>query len=385
MPRVNRLDYVGALGRVERTPQGGLRVPAAVTRAGVLRYKDSSGREWGELRPPEEVFSEDSLATLRGAPVTDLHPSELVTPATHKSLAVGHVHDSIAVEAPLVVATLTVADAGELALVESGDRKEVSCGYTCEVEPTAGVYEGEHYDGIQRSIRYNHVGLGPAGWGRGGPDVSLRMDGAAVQVPRVAPPRSTRMKTLKVKGREYKLDADGEVTAAQDAVTAVESEAASTAAELGAVKNALMEALKTVAGLEARLAAAESAEEKPVTEDMVPEAVADSIAQKRVELVGRARRVLGDDARFDGKSSDEIRRAVIAKAAPTVKLDGLSGEVITGMFEALTASNTALAAAHQAAVGDPNTRSDGKDPSREMSERTAARWQQPLTVSPRKG
>lgn len=381
---MKRLDYVGALGSVERTPQGGLRVPAAVTRAGVLRYKDSSGREWGELRPPEEVFSEDSLATLRGAPVTDLHPDEMVTPATHKTLAVGHVHDSIAVEDPLVMATLTVADAGELALVESGDRKEVSCGYTCEVDPTPGVYQGEAYDGIQRCIRYNHVGLGPVGWGRGGPQVSLRMDGAAVQVPRVAPTRSS-MKSLKIRGREYKLDADGEVMAAQDAVTAAETEAASNAAELGAVKTALMEALKTVAALEAKIAAAEAAEAGPVTEDKVPEAVADSIAQKRIALCEKARRVLGPEVKFDGKSSDAIRREVVLKAVPTMKLDGLSADVILGMFEGVTSANVGLAAAHQAAVGDPSGRTDGKDPVREMSERTSARWQQPLTVSPRKG
>ncbi|MDP3278282.1 MAG: DUF2213 domain-containing protein [Deltaproteobacteria bacterium] len=170
----------------ERTPSGGVRLSAAITKAGVLTYRDTTGREWRELRPASEVFAEDSLRTLRGAPVTDLHPTKLVTPETWRELSVGHVGDDIAREDALVVASVLVQYAAEIARIEAGERKEISAGYVCEVDETPGITaEGERYDRVQRAIRYNHAALGPSGWGRAGADVSLRLD-AAVEVVRAA-------------------------------------------------------------------------------------------------------------------------------------------------------------------------------------------------------
>ena len=69
---VVRFD-TGTLGSVKRTPQGGIRVPASLTRTGVLEYTNPDGSIRREYRPPDEVFNADSLATLADAPVTNLH------------------------------------------------------------------------------------------------------------------------------------------------------------------------------------------------------------------------------------------------------------------------------------------------------------------------
>ena len=158
------------------------------------------------------------------------------------------------------------------------------------VEPTAGVWEGEKYDGIQRDIRYNHVGLGPEGWGRAGSEVSLRLDGAAVQVRGDAAPKGKddAMKVLKVRGREFKLDAENEVAAAQGEVTAMEKKSDADMAELTAVKAALMDALQKVAALEAKQTAAAAAGGAAVTEEQVPDEVADSIAYLGQDAVHEA-------------------------------------------------------------------------------------------------
>lgn len=363
--RVHRRDFAGSATRVTRTPQGGLRLDAAITRTGVLTYQDHTGRTWREYKSPEEVFKADALATLEGAPVTELHPEKLVDGDTWKTVSVGHLVGAPRREGDLVVAPIAVQDAGAAGRAERGELHDVSAGYTCRVDWTAGVTpEGEPYDAIQREIVYNHAALGPKGWGRAGTEVSLRMNGAAEQVRSDAPPRSTRMKTIKVKGREYKLDAEDEVVKAQDAVTAVEAEAASGAAELGAVKAALMEALKTVASLEAKITAEEAAEPKPVTEDMVPDAVADSIATKREALRADARAVLGADAKLDGLPRRKIHEAVVSKVLPSVKLDGLTDAHVEGMFTAaVTGAKTStradsLRAAHP---GVPEARTDADD------------------------
>jgi len=274
MERVQRLDFAGTVRGVVETPQGGRRMPAVLTRVGVLRYTDDTGREWGELRPPEEVFSPDSLATLRGATVVDLHPDDPVTTENFQALSLGHVHDDVVSEDDrLVVATLTVNAGPAVQKIDAGERKDVSCGYSMRPDRTPGVWQGEPYDVVQRDIRYNHVGIGPPGWGRAGEEVSLRLDGAAVQVRGDAAPKGNNVRVIKIKGREYKLDAEGEVAAAQGAVDDVTKKADADATELAAVKESLMNSLTLVAQLEAKLKAAEAA--KPVvTEEMVPDEVA---------------------------------------------------------------------------------------------------------------
>lgn len=319
---------------------------AAVARTGVLEYSDGA-RTWREYRPAEEVFAEDSIATLRGGVVTDDHPEKLVTPVTFKSVTCGNAEGEPRRDGDLLVVDLMVQDAALCELVKAGARREVSCGYTCEVEHSPGVTpEGERYDAIQRRIRHNHIALLPPGEGRSGPEVSLRMDGAAVQVRRIDAAKGQSMKTLKIRGQEIRLDGEDKkldedkLAMAQGAVDDVVKKADADGAELAAVKDALMKALQTVAGLEAKMAASAAAQPAPVTEDMVPEEVQDAIISKRGALRADAAKVLGADVKLDGLKADEIRRQVVAKAHPTLKLDGLSADTLRGMYEVVIASAT---------------------------------------------
>jgi hypothetical protein len=98
---------------------------------------------------------------------------------TFRELARGHVGDNVAADGRFVAATLYVQDAALVDAIERGDRREISCGYTCSYDPTPGEYKGEHYDGRQVGITYNHAAIGPRDWGRAGSDVALRMDSNA--------------------------------------------------------------------------------------------------------------------------------------------------------------------------------------------------------------
>src|SRR5687768_9377681 len=84
---------VGSVAKIERTPQGGLRVHAHVTRTGVLEYRRADGTVRREYRPPEEVFSADSIASLDDAPFTVRHPKGLLSPSEYEAHSVGHVRD----------------------------------------------------------------------------------------------------------------------------------------------------------------------------------------------------------------------------------------------------------------------------------------------------
>lgn len=173
--RVERFDAV-RLDRFERTPSGGLRIPAYLARIGIQEYRDAEGNVVRELRPPDEVFDAASVGSFADAPVTDLHPPGAVDAYNWREVAVGTV-TSPRVDLDRIVAELVVLDADLIRKIEAGERVEVSAGYSCDLEWTPGAYDGEPYDAVQRNIRINHVALGPAGWGRAGPTVSLQLNG----------------------------------------------------------------------------------------------------------------------------------------------------------------------------------------------------------------
>lgn len=368
--RVNRLDLsrVDASGVVE-TGSGGLRIPARVTRTGVLEYHDTEGNTWGELRPADEVFAEDSLVTLKSAPVTQGHPGSLVTPDTWKRLAVGHAGDDVRRDGEFVAVSVCVQDAATLELVRSKELVELSCGYSCDLDETAGTFEGKPYTRIQRGIRYNHVALGPEGWGRAGSDVRLHLDSNTAlsdSVPRSqtidiidstagdsARNQTGKLMTIKNMRKdgepieEKKGAAEEKPMDAEEMIpkSKYDADLAAVNAAFEALKTALGDAMTKLATLEAAHKAEEAAEGE-VTEEMVPPAVQDSIASKRLALLDTARAVVGDSADLAGKSADAIKRAVIGKAFPSVKLDAKSSaETVETLYTAATEQHRATAEA----------------------------------------
>lgn len=337
-----------------------------MTRVGVLTYSDGTDT-WGELKLPEEVFSPDSLATLPGVPVTELHPAELVTPESWGAVARGHVADAVRPERStgLVVAPVVVSAADTIAAVERGDLVEVSAGYTCDLEPSEGTFDGVPYRAIQRAIRFNHLALGPQGWGRAGADVRLRLNGAAVEV---SPPEEAPMPKDKPM-----MDAPPEAAPAP-------APASPEAVRIAALEAALADAMRSNAELKAQLEAMKPAspEVEVELEDSLPPAVQDSIAVKRLRLLAGVRAVCGDETRTDGVSSADLRRAVVVKAFPSVKLDGLDTRAVAALADAaLDAASTssrshALASAHP---GAPRADSlSDLDPADALRRRTSSAW-----------
>src|SRR5690606_19833524 len=124
---------------------GFLRVNARLTKSGVFSY--DSGREY---RSEEEVFRADSLESIKGAPVTDLHPSEksndhFLTPANAKHHIIG-ITESVERDGPYLNGSLIIFHEDAIKAIEAGERKEISLGYKCRLEPTPGAVNGEAYD-----------------------------------------------------------------------------------------------------------------------------------------------------------------------------------------------------------------------------------------------
>lgn len=378
---VYRVD-AGTMGKVERTPQGGIRVQASLTRSGVFEYPAPGGKKIREYRAPEEVSRADSLATLVGAPVTYRHPIEgRVTPANFARFARGHVatdarYDS---EAGLVEAELFVQDAEALAAIERGER-EVSCGYSCDVDETPGLTpQGEKYDRRQVNIRYNHVAIVPAG--RAGRQVRLRLDANDDLVADEAQDKGERMKQVRIDGVDYEVGTDSYIQARERQVKQLSDRADSLERELEKEKG-------RADATEAKLQEAEAKLQEASDPKRLDEAVA-----ARIELVKRARSVLGDQEKLDGLTDREIRERAIAKAKPGLELGERADAYVEAYFESITdperVADWARRAAHAVSAGAGDAaRADGADTSegaakRRADEAATEAWKQPLTMSKR--
>ncbi len=326
---IHRLDMAGRLDGARRTPQGGLRAPANLTRTGVLVYRNPDGSTSRELRPPDEVFNADSLESLRLAPVTVGHPG-MVSPGNYTVHSKGVVSENVKESGCFVSGDILVQDAATVAQVERGALVELSCGYSVRLDTTPGEYQGERYDAVQRDIRYNHVGLGPAGWGRAGSEVALKLDGGAGESPLVC--HYTADMTVKADDTEASKKLD-QLTARMDALEA---------------RNKVLEEEN------AKLKAEAEKREKTDQSDRSQKQIED-LLDARLQLQDSARAVLGHAFLFtkdsvDGKrvslSESEVMVAAILVSDPSFKADGRSPEYLRGRFDFSVEQARKSSAAH---------------------------------------
>lgn len=177
--KVYRLDY-GRLDAPIKTSQGFIKTPAYVTRTGVFQYMMVDGSIKRELRHPDEVFNPKSIASLSEVPITNDHPPVFLNSKNAKDFMVGFTGKDVIKDGEFIKCDTTVTDYEAVKDIEYYQKRETSCGYECELDETPGVWNGEVYDSIQRSIFYNHVAI--VDQGRAGPQVRLLMDGKDVHV-----------------------------------------------------------------------------------------------------------------------------------------------------------------------------------------------------------
>lgn len=339
--RVFRCDLGGFRSKPKTTQQGFLKLTGNLTRTGVLKYRTRDGNVVRELRHPDDVFHEDSVRSLEDAPVTDMHPQGLVTADNAKNSALGHVK-AVAPAAQFLTGEIVVQDASLIALVKSGERRELSPGYTCTLEWGAGEYNGEKYDARQRSIVYNHLALGPSGWGRSGPEVSIHMDSAATELGLF---EETEIMTVKKDNEtnatpaQEPTEAETQATVAAIAEAPKEEEPKEEAPEAeDTAKTQTIEAAAEQKTDDSKLATLETenaqlrAKLDAANEMLKPEHFRAAVA-KRVVVEQNAKKVLGADFKMDSLSDQEIFAAALK--ARGIATEGKSEAYVEARFDAI--------------------------------------------------
>lgn len=147
-----------------KTPEGYLICTDAIlSRTGKQEYKrcelfgdtcEDPDKIVNVERTDDEVFSDKAMASFENKAVCIEHPDHDVNAENHNELAVGFVRDIHKGEdngKPVMMGTLVITDKDAVEAVESGEYKELSCGYDCDIDDDDNPQ--------QRNIRGNHVAL----------------------------------------------------------------------------------------------------------------------------------------------------------------------------------------------------------------------------------
>lgn len=171
LTQVIRLDSL-PLGQTSFTPEGYLKDRPILTSTGIFEYTNSDGSVRRELRLPEDVFDPESLASYKGKPIIITHDAGMVTKDNVQKFQIGTILTEGYRSGEDVRAEIVIHNTD--AMKDCG-LKELSLGYSLDLDETPGVWNGQHYDAIQRNIRINHLAL--VREARAGDQARLNIDG----------------------------------------------------------------------------------------------------------------------------------------------------------------------------------------------------------------
>lgn len=353
-----------------------------LTRVGIFEYRRPDGSIRRELRLPEEVFAPESLASYKGKPVILTHEAGMIDSDNVQQEQIGTILSEGTQDGDNVRAQIIIHDARKL---DYGLR-ELSLGYSLDLEEVPGEWQGQPYDAMQRNIRVNHLALVEKA--RAGDSARLNIDGEDTQAEKGGNTMSKRKDGLTPEEiaqlvEEYKkrkeqrmlnnqpaADAEGEEdtpenqdegeeTAADPVQEVKENRDRRDAAGdcetmdeangmIAQQDSDIQKLLDFIAQLQAKIDFDEASSEETNTDeegDPQPEAAPaeekkeeslnmdsiDAIVSQKIELIR-----LGDKLHMDGIETMkpmDAKKAIIKKVNPNIRLDGKDKAYIDAMYD----------------------------------------------------
>lgn len=333
------------ISKISKDPNTGFlhakNVPIA--RVGVFPYRTVNDDVVMEAKLPTELLSDSTVESAKSKPITDDHPTQLVTADNSKELMKGFTAENAHVDGDMVKVDMTITDADLIKEIGDG-KEELSIGFTTEVVPAQGEYQGVHYDSVQKNIQINHIAV--VDKGRAGHSVRITGDSAEM----VFKEKGESMETTKVM-----LDGANVSVAVSDA-----DQVAKSNTDLASLKKQLADAQAKVKDLQAQIEEvqgkadkadklkkqADEAQAKADAADKQIEELQrklksyegdglDKMIEAKLALEKDAKPFLGDSYDFKGKSDKEIKVAVIKAIDDSFDAKDKSSDYINAFFDAV--------------------------------------------------
>lgn len=322
MPEFLRYDQVNLDElKLKETGEGFLEGYAIATRVGVFTYRKSDGSLQREFRSPEEVFNKDSIDSFKMVPITNGHPSEMVTADNAKDLAIGMTGQKIKkIDEKYMAPFVKITDKDAVSNAKNKSKTGLSWGYKVDLVKKDGIYNGERYDYIQTKIRGNHLAI--VHEGRAGSQAKLRMDEEdAVCVLNNNFNNNLNMKKIKLDGKDFEVSE--EVAARVDSLEAENSVLKNKEKELSTKVDTLQgshDALKTKLDEEMKKDHSTEVEEK---------------VKARIALIEKASDFIKKDEDISSLSDRDVQVKAITNVCSDFKADGKSDEYISARFDTI--------------------------------------------------
>jgi len=296
------------------TDEGFLRVPGRAAKTGIQEYLACELGLDGDpmrvikvMRPEDEVFNDESLASYIGTDVTIEHPDKFVDSNVYSSLSKGPVLSAIR-DGDFVKVDMIVKSQDAIDAINAG-KVELSAGYSATYEK---AQEGADYDFIQRNIRINHVAL--VDKARAGQQARL-FDKQTIK------PEKTMEKVVLDSGRSVDLEDGATAALIQDSFDRLTKQVTDSARELETVKGTSDAQSEKIEKLEADLKLANDSE---------------SLKSKLAELAqvkDSAINVAGKEFVCDSVDAMEIKRAALSEVRDSIDWSSKTDEYVSAVFD----------------------------------------------------
>jgi hypothetical protein len=326
---VQRYDAV-RVDNVEKNDSGFLTYDLLAAQTGVFPYRDiKTGEIIYELKRPDDLLTDEVLAQLNNLPITNEHPLEFVNVENSNDLVKGLTGEKAGIKNNKLANKATVFDGHLIAAITTGEKRECSLGYTCEIVEESGEFQGQRYDRRQTNFDLNHVAMVPEG--RCGPDCSAKLDSksgqvrldGAYQVIREDSnnnKRSDKMAIVRLDGKDYEVPEP-----VKSRVDKLESDNEDLTKEVGQLEgknDALEDTIEN------------SKEDKKELEDnQLDEEEIDKRVDEKLALLEDANLFLADDYELEGKSNRNIKVDCIKEINDEFDAEGKADEYIDARFD----------------------------------------------------
>jgi hypothetical protein len=331
--------------RTRLTKEGYLVADVRAARTGIYLYRgDEVDMPTMDVvrvyRPPETVFSKETLKSFTSLDVTNEHPSELVDSKNWKKHAVGHTGEDVARDGEYVRVSLILRDQAIIDMVKTGKRG-LSFGYTCDVEPTPGkTKDGEEYDAVQTNLVGNHLAV--VSLGRAGSECRIQDQSHSSKGSRTMDPNIPTLRTVLVDGIPVQAtDASAQVIDTlqrrlQEANSKTLQEAEGHAMATQA-KDAEIATLKADLAKSDGQLGTKDAEIATLKAQVSDAAKIDAMVSERTDVLTKAKGLGLSDADLKGKTNQEVIKLSVSKRLGDQAVQGKSEDYVRCAFDFLSA------------------------------------------------